>query len=213
MHSDPQTLTDFNDFMGGQRATRKDWFDFFPINDILFKGADTSDPSSALLVDVGGGEGHDLQSFQKRYPDHPGRLVLEDLGAVIDNIRGGALDTAIVRVKHDFFKPQPVAGAKAYYLRSIFHDWPDHDCVKIMKNIAQVMKKGYSKMLINDWILPEKNTPLYPALLDINMMALLNAMERTRSQWEALLDQAGLKVVKFHSVADDVEGLVEAELK
>ena len=53
---------------------------------------------------------------------------------------------------------------------------------------------------------------MYPALLNTNMMALLNGMERTRKQWSQLLEAADLKVVKFWSFVDDVEGLVEAEL-
>ena len=56
------------------------------------------------------------------------------------------------------------------------------------------------------------NTPLYPALLDINMMALLNGMERTREQWTTILEAAGLKVVKFWTLGDAIEGLIEAEL-
>ena len=81
-----------------------------------------------------------------------------------------------------------------------------------MKQTAAAMKKGYSKMLLFEWILPDKDTPFYPALLDINMMAVLNGMERTREQWTRLLEAVGLKVVKFWTIADDVEGLVEAEL-
>jgi hypothetical protein len=54
--------------------------------------------------------------------------------------------------------------------------------------------------------------PLYPALLDINMMALLNGMERTEAQWEALLNQAGLKIVKFWKDDPESEGLIEAVL-
>ena len=61
-------------------------------------------------------------------------------------------------------------GARCYYFRSIFHDWPDEDCIKILKNTAAAMTPGYSKLLMSEFVLPVKDCPLYPALLDINMM-------------------------------------------
>ena len=115
-------------------------------------------------------------------------------------------------MKYDFYTPQLIQGARAYYFRSIFHDWPDKDCITIMQNIASVIKECYPKLLFFEWILPDKWTPLYPALLDMNMMTLLNGMERYRTQWSALLEAAGLEVIKFWTIGDEVEGPSEAEL-
>jgi hypothetical protein len=206
----PELMSDFNAFMAGILAMRPDWFKSFDAQSLVLDGAKKDDPEAVLFVDVAGGEGHDVAAFQKAHPNAPGKLVLQDLAPVIDSIK--ALDSKIVRQKIDFFQEQPVKGARAYYTRAIFHDWPDHSCVQIMKHIAGAMEKGYSKLLIFEWILPSKDVPLYPALLDVNMMALLNGKERTEEQWTALLKASGLKVVKFHKVAPDAEGLIEAEL-
>jgi len=65
-----------------------------------------------LLVDVAGGRGHDIQAFKKAFPNKKGRLVLEDLPAVIDDI--SELDEGIERVKYDFFTPQPIKGELKY---------------------------------------------------------------------------------------------------
>lgn len=98
------------------------------------------------------------------------------------------------------------------------------------------MSPGYSKILINDFVLPTHNVPLYPAQLDGIMMAVFNgssslfffspflkvmfadqeltirqAMERTHEQWTKLLHEAGFTNMKFH-VADpegNSEGLIE----
>ncbi|KAH7309198.1 S-adenosyl-L-methionine-dependent methyltransferase [Stachybotrys elegans] len=207
---DPLMMGNFNAFMTGQRADRKQWFDFFDIDNILLKDA-KSEPGATLLVDIAGGEGHDLAEFHKRYADAPGKLILQDLPPVIDSIQ--ELVPQIERQKHDFFEEQPVKGARCYYFRSIFHDWPDDDCVRILKRVAEAMTPGYSKLLLSEFVLPATNVPLYPALLDINMMALLNGMERTEAQFTKLLNAAGLEVVKFWSVGAEVEGLVEAILK
>ncbi|TVY82569.1 hypothetical protein LSUE1_G002071, partial [Lachnellula suecica] len=44
------------------------------------------------------------------------------------------------------------------------------------------MTPGYSRLLVFEWVLPDTGAPLYPALLDINMMALLAGMERSEMQ-------------------------------
>lgn len=206
----PDMMTNFNAFMAGTLMMRPDWFNAFDAQSIVLDGAKKDDPEAVLFIDVAGGEGHDVAAFQKAYPDAPGKLVLQDLPPVIDNIK--SLDDRIVRQKIDMFQEQPVKGARAYYFRNIFHDWPDHSCLEIMKHIAGAMEKGYSKLIIFEWILPSKDVPLYPALLDVNMMALLNGRERTEEQWTALLEASGLKAIKFHKVAPDAEGLIEAEL-
>ncbi|TAQ89311.1 hypothetical protein B7494_g2377 [Chlorociboria aeruginascens] len=208
--NDPPMMTNFNSFMAGTLETRKDWFEQFPVNKILLDGA-KKDPESTLWVDVAGGEGHDLQTFHRTFPRVTGKLILQDLPPTIDNIK--SLDPAIIRQKYDFFTPQPVKGARAYFFRNIFHDWPEKECVSILKNIVAAMTPGYSKVLIFEWILPAKNVPLYPALLDINMMAILNGMERTEAQWTTVLNQAGLEVVKFWKTGDESEGLIEAIMK
>ena len=75
------------------------------------------------------------------------------------------------------------------------------------------MKRGYSKLLINDLILPDKGAHPYLAMMDITMMCLLNARERTQRQWRELLESEGFRVVRFHVHADPtVGGIVEAEL-
>ncbi|KAK0624998.1 S-adenosyl-L-methionine-dependent methyltransferase [Bombardia bombarda] len=206
----PDMMTNFNHFMAGSLETRADWFTKFDAKSLVLDGAKTDDPEAVLLVDIAGGEGHDVQAFGRAFPDAPGRLALLDLPPVIENIK--QLDEKIVRIKHDMFEEQPVKGARAYYMRNIYHDWPNERCVDIMKRLAEAMTKGYSKLLIFEWVLPAKGVPMYPALLDVNMMALLNGRERTEAEWTALLNEAGLKVVKFHLAGPEEEGLIEAEL-
>lgn len=203
----PKQLTNFNVFMGGQRNNRVDWFDLFPMEDILFQASqETND--DVLLIDIAGGKGHDLEAFRKRFPEASGKLILQDLPGVINEIQD--LDGRIVRMKYDFFTPQPVIGARAYYFRAVFHNWPDHKCRDILQNVVKAMKPRYSQLLINEWVLPDVGVPLYPALLDINMMALFSGMQRTQTQWKNLLESVGLKIVKFWSNGPEVEGLIEA---
>lgn len=101
----PDALDRFNTFMEGGRDDTSHWTDWFPAQEQLLDGVSTDRP---LLVDIGGGRGHDLLGFKQRFPVGAGKLVLEDLPSVIEDIQ--KLDSDIQRVKHNFFEPQPVKG-------------------------------------------------------------------------------------------------------
>ncbi len=102
----PSSLKDFNNPMAGQRFNRRDWFDFFPVQEKLFDGMKGDE--SALLVDVGGAQGFELRQFRNKFPGAKGKLILQALPNVIESI--GELDAGIERMKHDFFTAQPVQG-------------------------------------------------------------------------------------------------------
>jgi hypothetical protein len=75
------------------------------------------------------------------------------------------------------------------------------------------MTKGYSKLLLNEFIFPEKGCPLLQVGFDLTMMSMHAGLERTEKQWRNLLEKAGLEVKMFWFPAGDGEGIVEAELK
>ena len=110
LNSMPHIMHDFNEFMGNTMGARKYWVDWYPVQERLLQGAAKS---TALIVDVGGGKGHDLQAFHEKYPQR-GRLVLQDLPQAIDNIK--ELDPAIERAKYDFFTDQPTRGTESTLL-------------------------------------------------------------------------------------------------
>ena len=110
--SDPPMLTNWNAFMSGRRAHRKQWYEMFPADEIILEGA-SSDDNATLLVDIGGGEGQDAEAFRAKFSDVPGRVILQDLPEVINKI--GKLDHRVVRMEHDFFMPQPVKGKASQF--------------------------------------------------------------------------------------------------
>lgn len=74
------------------------------------------------------------------------------------------------------------------------------------------MVKGYSKLLINDMVVPETRAPFFVAGMDVAMMTLLCGMERTKTQWHDLLQSVGLKIVHIWQVSVDAESIIETEL-
>ena len=207
MQKRPEIADNFNALMRGVRAGRPDWVDWFPVQSEILEKA-RADADAALMVDLGGGQGRDLATFKAKFPEAPGRFVLEEQQHVIDGVN---VDD-IQKVTHDFFNPQPIKGAKFYFTHYILHNWNDEKALQILKQTASAMTKGYSKLLLNEWILPDSGCTLYEALIDIQMMMGFSGMERTRSQWQELLEKAGLKLDRFWLPPEFGEGIVEASL-
>ena len=71
-----------------------------------------------------------------------------------------------------------------------------------------------SSILIDDWVLPDEGAPQAGASEDMFMMMLLSGMERSESQWKALLNSAGLDIKKIWRAQSGVcECVIEAKLK
>ena len=102
-------------------------------------------------------------------------------------------------------------GARVYYLRNVLHDWNDAYCLTILKHIRTAMDHSYSRVLINQWIVPTQRATSFMTHQDLNMMAMLSAMERTEQQMRELLQGAGLQIRHIWR-ADDVESecIIEA---
>ena len=101
-----------------------------------------------------------------------------------------------------------------YFTHFIFHDWSDEVCRDILRNLMPAMTPGYSKILLNEVVLPDMNCGPFFAALDLNMLANLAAMERTKSHWIELVESVGLKVtsVRVSPFPGDAEGIIEAML-
>ncbi len=104
-------------------------------------------------------------------------------------------------------------GARAYFFRNICHDWSDAHCQKFLSNTAKSMEEGYSRILIDDYLLPNTGASMRGASMDFLMMMFCSGIERTRSQWEKLLDSCGLEIVKVWGTRSDYEQVIEVQLK
>ncbi|KAL8957785.1 MAG: hypothetical protein Q9183_005969 [Haloplaca sp. 2 TL-2023] len=205
-------LVNLNVFMQGRRLSSPSWLDFYPFSNKILQDA-TEDHQSVLVVDVGGGLGHGLIEIKGRFPNIKGRLILQDLPNTIEQAEdhGGAFES----MAHDFFTPQTVKGARAYLIRQVLHDWPDAECQKILQHLAAAMQPGYSKLLINEFIIPDVGASDFITAVDLTMMMMSGGMERTESQWRKLLASAGLDIERIWSTngeGQESESVIEAIL-
>lgn len=205
----PEYLNDFNLWMTGQREGRADWLDSFPFDERIVKGFCDRD-GEVMLIDVGGARGHEIEAIKKRYPTLPGRLILQDLP---DTVAQALTVPGMEVLAHDFFTEQPIKGARVYYLRNVLHDWSDDKCQLILSQLASAMTPGYSKIILNELVLPDQGCSLVAAQLDISMMAELAATERSESHWHTLVGSAGLKIERIWTEVPESESIIELGLK
>ena len=138
----------------------------------------------ASLVDVGGGRGVLLAAILDAAPHIKATLV--DRAGAVEAAREHVAATCI---EGDFFDALP-AGADAYLLSRVLHDWDDEDALRILAVCRAAMPRR--RLLVVDAILPEraKDGP-FAIRMDLHMLLLLGARERTEAEFRALLGGAG----------------------
>lgn len=103
-------------------------------------------------------------------------------------------------------------GARAYYLHHILHDWSDEKARAILWNLIPALEIGYSKILINEFVIPRTDAHWESTSLDIVMMATFAAKERSESRWRKLIETCGLRIVKIWTINNATESLIECEV-
>ena len=148
------------------------------------------------LADVGGGNGSLLAAVLQRYTRLKG--ILYDLGHVVGRtrevIKTLGLEKRCSVVEGNFFDSVP-AGADAYVLRHVIHDWADEQSVQILSNVRKVIPpKG--RLLLVEFAVPAANEASLGKDADMIMLAFPGGKERTQSEYRALFEQSGFKLSK-----------------
>lgn len=136
-----------------------------------------------------------------------------------------ALSSNLVTLSgHDFFQAQPVHNAAVFMLRIVLHDWADPEVKSILKHLRAAATPS-TKLVLAEKIVPyacSSNNQFtdipgadqgsdIPAVLngnpgcaeglvytiDMQMLALLNAQERTVGQWVEATQGTGWKFVRI----------------
>jgi hypothetical protein len=139
----------------------------------------------ATIADIGGGRGHLLTAILEAAP--AARGVLFDRPQVIE-----AVDIEHDRLTAragDFFV-DPLPAADAYVLMDVLHDWPDAECVAILRGIRAAAGTG-AKVLVIENVLPENGGDPRGRSLDILMLAMTGGRERTAQRLSELLTSCG----------------------
>jgi len=162
------------------------------------------------IADVGGSTGNLLATILSRHPGPRGILfdlphVVRDAPALIQ--QRGLADRVRIEAGN-FFESAP-AGADAYILSHVIHDWNREQCLTILGQCRRAMNPD-GRLLLAEMVLPDDDEPHAGKMLDMLMLTVPGGEERTASQYRALLDQAGFqmtRVVPTESLAAIVEAV------
>lgn len=162
------------------------------------------------IVDVGGGNGALLMAVLDKAPQATGTVFDEEY--VIDEtkkiLKAKGYDQRCDTAGGSFFDFIP-AGADAYLMKMILHDWNDEQCLHILSNCHKAMKPG-SKLLVLEAVIPEGNVPHPGKFMDINMLAMTGGRERTAHEFGSLLSQAGLQLTRIIPTHSPMFSIIEA---
>ncbi len=74
------------------------------------------------------------------------------------------------------------------------------------------LKKDYSKILISEHVIPPKGAHYITTSLDMIMMTIFAASERTEDAWREMIEGVGLRIVNIWTFEMGTESLIECEL-
>jgi hypothetical protein len=108
--------------------------------------------------------------------------------------------------------PRARAGADAYYLQHIIHDWDVERALKILENCRQALEgRKAGRLLIVDSVVPENSEPHPSKWLDLEMLLMPGGRERTDGEWRALFAKAGFEITRIVPMRA-AESVIEAQI-
>jgi len=153
------------------------------------------------IVDVGGGNGALLIGILTAHPHLNGTVFDQPPAAerATSRIAERGLTERCTAVGGDFFKEVP-AGADAYILKHVIHDWNDERAVAILRNCHRAMaKKG--KLLIVEGVYPPRIDRSLEsraaAANDVNMLVNTGGRQRSEAEFRSLYAAAGFTLTKI----------------
>jgi hypothetical protein len=127
------------------------------------------------------------------------RGILFDLPHVAERARNNMDAAGLLQrceiVGGNFFESVP-AGADAYMMRHIIHDWDDEKSLAILRNCRAAMSDE-GKLLVVESVIPPGNEPFGGKFLDLVMLLIPGGKERTEEEYRALFHQAGFELSRI----------------
>ncbi|MDX6296268.1 MAG: hypothetical protein QOI51_125 [Nocardioidaceae bacterium] len=154
---------------------------------------DLSDAS--LVVDVGGGQGAMLAGLLADEPSLHGIVAdrPEVAAAATAQLAAAGLGDRAWGEPADFFVAVPTGG-DVYLLSNVLHDWDDPEAMSILRAVHAAMRPEAHLLVVENVLDAPGRTPSQQRdvhLVDLHMLVMFGARERTKREYEDLLVAAG----------------------
>ena len=153
------------------------------------------------VADIGGGTGTLIAGVLRRNPWLRGTLadLPETAARARQYLAGLGLDGRCEVIGQSFFDPLP-AGADAYLLSRIIHDWDDAAASTILRRCAEAAGSTGRVLVIESHA--AGGDPAAFAEMNLRMLVLAGGRERTVEDYSALAADAGLQVTAVHDITE-----------
>ncbi|KAL8746746.1 MAG: hypothetical protein Q9190_001264 [Brigantiaea leucoxantha] len=188
----------------------------------VVNGYDWGKLGQATVVDIGGADGFVATAVASKFPSLD--ISVQDspnLASAFASKLPPSLASRVSFTPHSFFEPQPASSKSAdvFFLRHILHDWPEAECLQILRHLTDVMKSG-ARLVVAEQVLPpigsvSNHTERVMRGLDMQMLVQFGSQERTAGDWEALFDKASggrLKITGMEKPKGSADTLMEVVL-
>ncbi|MDX1925684.1 MAG: class I SAM-dependent methyltransferase [Pirellulaceae bacterium] len=144
------------------------------------------------LADLGGATGHLAIAACERYSAM--RAIVFDLPVALplaqEIVGQSSVASRIELVGGDFFS-DPLPAADLYALGRILHDWSEDKIRLLLKRIFDALPSQGGVLIAEKLLLEDKTGPRWAQMQSLNMLTCTEGKERTLSEYELLLKEAG----------------------
>jgi hypothetical protein len=176
------------------------------VDPVLAASLDIGDATT--IADIGGGRGSLLMTLLTAHRHVRGVLV--DRPSVVAEaaplLAAAGLDARCDVVAGDMLESVP-SGCDLYLLKFVIHDWDDASAVRILGACRQAMTPT-ARIIVLERLIGLPNERLAAKLSDLNMLVGPGGRERTRDEFAALFDAAGLRLTDVRSTPADLDVIV-----
>lgn len=161
------------------------------------------------MADLGGATGHLVIAACRRYPQMTACVF--DLPSVTPvaqrAIAEEGLTERIDTVDGDFFKDD-LPEADIYGFGRILHDWSDEQVRFLLKKTYDSLPAGGAVIICEHILNERKDGPATALLQSMNMLVVAEGRERSASEYEALVREAGFKEFEFQVTGGPVDAML-----
>ncbi|MFI1281388.1 methyltransferase [Streptomyces sp. NPDC020858] len=148
------------------------------------------------VVDVIAGRGSLLAGILQQAPDVKGVLFDSEVATADSPALFEAAGVADrLTIEHGGPLDKLPSGADAYVFKHIIHDFSEEDAVTALRNAREAIGPD-GKLLVIEYVLPENNEHHLGHTIDLWLMLMLGAQDRTLAQYTELFAKAGFKVTR-----------------
>jgi len=161
------------------------------------------------LVDLGGATGHLAVAACQRYPAL--KAVVFDLSDAVPLARemvGASPVADRISVQAGDFFTDPLPEADLYAVGRILHDWSEDKILVLLRKVHERLPAGGALLVAEKLIDADRAGPVWAHMQSLNMLVCTEGKERTLSEYEALLKQAGFAQVQGRQTPSPLDAVL-----